>query len=347
MKVVELLHGPSTCGKTTYLRQADKQGLHAINLDRYYDQDDNITRLIDKIRLCEGHIVIDGYPYWVDKNFEEIKKYASLRHGIFLVPNRILSHRQKLKGTFKGEEEIFWTYDLLLNQFSEKEFKDVMFFHKEDILFFESKERAIAFINLMNVLPNEEAEKQFFEDYSKAQLQSGDKIYQTYASIDLPSYSIKGDTPCEKTFSFIAKNTDLKNKSVVEFGCHYGYLLHKCLENNARSALGLEANPDTIQVAERIAWLKQSAAEFKHYWLGREDFKKKRNITICTNMLHYVPANELEFALKTIFSNTSEVFFEVKKEQEKIVRIVGEENGFILTAGEKSDREERVLLYFR
>jgi len=342
-----ILHGASCSGKTSLFNKlkAANPGAEFITSEAFFnplDKEPNLKELHERINSSQNAL-IDGYPFWIN-GFQELE--GPLKHIVVFSPEYFIHNRQKRKQTFQESAKTREIYEKIL-EFAN--FKDLEFYYNLDDFEkkeFESPEAFWEFYNQESRKPYDWEEIEFCQQYWAKSLQSGDLCYQDYARIELPNVWLPGASPWMETWNAMSNLIDFRHRKVVEFGCHYGHYLFKALEIGSRSALGLEANAETVEVCKRLRFLKQLDARFKTFNLGIDDFEEKRDITICCNMLHYVKPEDLQKALKTLFSNTHKVFFEVKQEQRYAVCQFAYNAGFEIIF-EASSRDNRRMLYFK
>lgn len=179
----------------------------------------------------------------------------------------------------------------------------------------------------------------FFSDLDKM---PHDKYYQ---DIELPSgLQIPGYSESHKTWERLHCLIDFRDKDVLDLGCFHGFFSFKAEEAGARSIAGIEINENAIEVARRIAWLKNSKALFCQGDLANFKTNQVYGIVLVLNILHHV--RDIHGALQNIFRAGKLIVFEIPVTQEDIITQYANQFGFKPTGKMNSHREEREIIIF-
>lgn len=121
--------------------------------------------------------------------------------------------------------------------------------------------------------------------------------FNGYQSIELP-YGLK--TPGmdrSKSADFVFKYP-IKNKSVLDVGCKYGYFCNEALRRGAKRVTGIEISNENVKIARKIVelWNRNIEIQLKDFL----DFNssEKYDIVLFLNVLHHIVSPTL--ALKEI-----------------------------------------------
>lgn len=169
-----------------------------------------------------------------------------------------------------------------------------------------------------------------------------DKYYQ---DIELPSgLVIPGYSQSQETWKRLCHLVDFKDKDVLDIGCFHGFIAFKAEEAGARSVAGVELNENAIEVARRVAWLKNSRARFYQGDLASLKTDHVYDIVFALNMLHHV--KDIDQALKNIFEAGKLVIFEIPVDQEDIISQYAKQFTFELMRKANSHRADREIIIF-
>jgi SAM-dependent methyltransferase len=81
---------------------------------------------------------------------------------------------------------------------------------------------------------------------------------------------------------------DLAGRSVLDVGTAYGVFPYEAVERGAARALGLEPNPETFAVAERIAELHGGRWEVRRSRVEELGADERFDVVLFLNVLHHV-----------------------------------------------------------
>jgi SAM-dependent methyltransferase len=111
-----------------------------------------------------------------------------------------------------------------------------------------------------------------FTDYQKITLLSGEVI---------PGNDRK--PLAEKIFP-----ADFQGKTLLDVGCYYGFFLHEAIRRGASRAVGIEADPERFQIAEKLAGLWDNKVEVMEGLLEEVDCAEQFDFVTFLNVLHHV-----------------------------------------------------------
>jgi 2-polyprenyl-3-methyl-5-hydroxy-6-metoxy-1,4-benzoquinol methylase len=81
---------------------------------------------------------------------------------------------------------------------------------------------------------------------------------------------------------------DMTGKTVLDVGSSNGYFCFEALRRGARSAVGLEVNPDVVRKARLLADCLGAPAEFRVGDVERDRIDGRFDYVVCLNVLHHV-----------------------------------------------------------
>jgi len=161
-----------------------------------------------------------------------------------------------------------------------------------------------------------------------------------YQDLELDGRYITGLSKSYKTWDRIKTMVDFNGKSVVDYGCNYGYFSFKAEAAGAVDIIAVDALNAVVVKARSIAMTKYSKVHFVI-----SDLKKykpdKADIFMALNTLHHLKYDAE--VMKGIFSNAREVILELPVDDlikvDKVARLFG--FGFPVTSN--SHRQGRVI----
>lgn len=107
-----------------------------------------------------------------------------------------------------------------------------------------------------------------------------------YQKINLPfGLETPGDAKpefCEKIFR------DVAGKSVLDVGSYLGYFCQEALKRGARSAHGLEADPEKVRQAYALAEMNGLAPTFSIDDVESCELQQPYDVVLCLNVLHHL-----------------------------------------------------------
>lgn len=353
-KKLVIVLGDYGSGKTTFAKWYAKKN-NGMFLDfelLYFENTENeankfdifINRLAATIQKSSGHLfVMDGYQAITDgyEKFAE-PSFAHLRNRIdcdiqlclcFAAPHII--HQRQIAKVNKGliaspqdESEIkkitCSLYGLVVTTVSEPLFVDTtdgfQFISKQD---WQQRWRELNFFSDLDKVPH-------------------DKYYQ---DIELPSgLQIPGYSESHKTWERLHCLIDFTEKDVLDLGCFHGFISFKAEEAGAQNIVGVDINENAIEVARRIAWLKNSKVLFRQGELANLKTNHVYDIVLALNMLHHV--KDIDQALQNIFAAGKLIVFEIPVSQEGIITQCANQFAFQPMGKMNSHREEREIIIF-
>lgn len=108
-----------------------------------------------------------------------------------------------------------------------------------------------------------------------------------YQSIELP-YGLK--TPGmdrTKSANIIFRNS-VKDKSVLDIGCKYGFFCHEALLKGAKKVVGIDISQDNVYIAQNIVRLWGRDIEIRLGDFLEMDTSEKFDVVLFLNVLHHM-----------------------------------------------------------
>ena len=129
-----------------------------------------------------------------------------------------------------------------------------------------------------------------------------------YQDVELSDRYITGLSESYKTWERLNALVDFKGKSVIDYGCNYGYFCFKAEYAGATSVIGIDVSSSIINTAHSIGITKGSMVRFiiteiKAFWPNDSD------IIMALNTLHHL--NYDRRVLIRIFNSAATVIFEM------------------------------------
>ncbi len=166
-----------------------------------------------------------------------------------------------------------------------------------------------------------------------------------YEDIELPSgLVIPGYSQSHESWNRLYQLIDFKGKDVLDLGCFHGFFSFKAEEVGARNITGVELNENAIEVARRIAWLKNSKVCFCQGDIVSLETDYVYDIVLALNMLHHV--KDIHQALQNIFEAGKLIVFEIPLTQEDIITQYAKRFAFDFMGRANSHRPEREIIIF-
>lgn len=328
-----LVLGYSCSGKETYMRSI--YGGTGLRVSAEFfcveERAQSLVTLLDQ--FTDGaHLIIEGFPIHRRDYLEKLQNH-NVKYVITYAPLFILRQRLKTRKVELNWRDVQCHYHGLSRII---DFGKVAFYDTFENIYhtFANTERFWDEWDRINRPPTDTDEFIFLDSIT-------DKDNH-YADIILPHCTLKGVTPIEETWDKIKKlGVDFQDKVLLDIGCYEGYILHRALEDGALNVLGLDAHKGHLQNAVKIAWLKQSPANFLYFDINFNNLWFKRDIELCLNTLHYTDPS---VSLPKLFQYTRELVFEVNDEQVELVKQYAQ--GYTL-AEQCKGRVGRTILYFQ
>jgi len=341
---IALVLGCSCSGKETYMRYIHGGQCLPISAEEFRDKvpPSDLMALLDAL-VDKRNVIIEGFPF--DHLAELQEKHGVRAYIVTYAPGFVLVQRRKwgrpelsFEERQKSLEDVKAFYQRLLNVIDLS--KTTFFNSFENIDHTWTETEFWVEWERINRLPSRQDEQAFLEEVGK---EEGDH----YAPIVLPHHTYKGGTKTtnpEATWDKIRElGVDVTGKRIIDIGCYEGHTLHLALRDGAANVLGLDAHEAHLRNAVKIAWLKQSAANFLFFNISHNALHFANDMVLCLNMLHYTVPH---IGLPKIFQATREAVFEINNGQVPMVKQYAKQYGFDL-AGETSCRIARTILWFQ
>ena len=108
-----------------------------------------------------------------------------------------------------------------------------------------------------------------------------------YQSIDLP-FGLKTPGMDRSKSADIVFKYSVKNKSVLDIGCKYGYFCHEAILRGANVVNGIEISDANVEIAKKIVELWDRDIEIFEKDFLDTDFNKKFDVVLMLNVLHHI-----------------------------------------------------------
>jgi len=167
---------------------------------------------------------------------------------------------------------------------------------------------------------------------------------RNYQDIELRSTRLIGYTQSYKTWERLNSIYDFSNKSVIEYGCHYGYFLFKAEDAGASNLFGIDFNPVAIQKAHDIAVLRSSRARFLLADIKDYEPKYHFHVAFVLNTLHHL--NDDHDVWNRIFTYADDILVEVPIRSLEVIEEVAQKHAFYKIVQLNSHRYDRIVVRY-
>jgi len=152
---------------------------------------------------------------------------------------------------------------------------------------------------------------------------------------------ISGMTRSDRSWKNVSMlGVDFSGKRVVDLGSMHGYFSFKVEECGAAEIIGLELNPSSVSVAEYLAGVRDSVAEFRICDVNKDPLPEC-DIMMAMNMLHWV--KDLEGFVTAMGEVSKELVMEIGETQIKRIVNVLKPLGFSMRKTVKSHRPDKFI----
>ena len=152
------------------------------------------------------------------------------------------------------------------------------------------------------------SKKQWLSRWMEINLYGQLKDKGEYQDVELSGYTIRGLSRSYLTWERLAGMVGFKDKSVVDYGCNYGYFSFKAEEAGAASVTGVDISPSVLATTRSIAMVKNSKVHFVISDLYKYR-PKESDIIMALNTLHHIGYDRK--VLLRIFGFASTVILEL------------------------------------
>ena len=114
-----------------------------------------------------------------------------------------------------------------------------------------------------------------------------DTEFKGYQSINLPFGLKTPGMDRSKTADIIFKYA-VKDKSVLDIGCKYGYFCHEAIIRGANIVDGVEISPENVEIAKKIVKLWNRNINIIEGDFLEKDINKKYDVVLFLNVLHHI-----------------------------------------------------------
>ena len=108
-----------------------------------------------------------------------------------------------------------------------------------------------------------------------------------YQSIDLPFKLKTPGMDRSKSADIVFKHS-IKEKSVLDIGCKYGYFCHEALIKGASTVKGIDISDTNVEIAKKIVELWDRDIEIFEKDFLDTDFNEKFDVILLLNVLHHI-----------------------------------------------------------
>lgn len=81
---------------------------------------------------------------------------------------------------------------------------------------------------------------------------------------------------------------ELRDKTILDVGCYYGFFLHEAIRRGAKKAMGIEMDPERFRIASMLAPLWDGKVEVREGMLEDVVIDEQFDIVLFLNVLHHV-----------------------------------------------------------
>jgi SAM-dependent methyltransferase len=164
-----------------------------------------------------------------------------------------------------------------------------------------------------------------------------------YQDVELSDRKVVGLSESYKTWQRLEKLIDFKGRSVIDYGCNYGYFCFKAEEAGATQITGIDESRSVLDMATSIGITKKSKACFINIELTK--FKPpETNIIMALNVLHHLGYDEN--VLARMFRAAGTIVLEMPFIDYARVDTIARINDFITPVIVSSHREDRCIVVY-
>jgi 2-polyprenyl-3-methyl-5-hydroxy-6-metoxy-1,4-benzoquinol methylase len=165
-----------------------------------------------------------------------------------------------------------------------------------------------------------------------------------------------GSELCWKTWEHINElNIDFKDKTVYDIGCFDGYFSFKMADYGARTVVGIDLSPSAVNIYNHIcqAYQYDHCEAFCLDVMCCDFFKKKSDITVCLNMIHYIKMKDVTkymSVLRYMFDNSTHLVLEINESERPDFDSIAHEKNFklikVITSHRNTMYGQRYVLHY-
>ncbi len=301
-KNIHLIVGPSSCGKSTYIKELNKdlgyQVIMAHELKHNSDLKQDCIVHYNAFRPFNNSVEHLNNQFLEDEALRILLQEENNLTVHFLVVNKStlikrIVLRKNVEPLFKkifrkkypSNQILSLVLELDYNKFYENWFS---FFKDHDI-----SPNLIDSSSMFTELPSIGAAREILkenkkENYSKEEIQLVlKKIDFGYQKIELPfGLSTKGQSR-QESMDCIFKH-GLENKSLLDVGCAYGYFAFEAEKRKAKEVVGTELKAERFMGANIIKEIKGSDVEFLKTDIILEKFERNFDVVLLLNVIHHL-----------------------------------------------------------
>jgi len=111
--------------------------------------------------------------------------------------------------------------------------------------------------------------------------------FHGYQSLELP-YGLKTPGMDRSKSADFVFTYSIKNKSVLDVGCKYGYFCHEALLRGANKVTGIEINNENVKIARKIVELWNRDIEIQCKDFMDINSSEKYDVVLFLNILHHI-----------------------------------------------------------
>jgi SAM-dependent methyltransferase len=178
--------------------------------------------------------------------------------------------------------------------------------------------------------------------WGELQLYSDIINLKAYQDIELTDRTVVGLSQSYKTWERLNCLVYFKDKSVVDYGCNYGYFSFKAERAGASSVIGIDTQ-GVLTLTRRIAWVKHSNILFRPADLLNY-VPPDSDIILALNVLHHL--NYDRQVLNNMFNHGSTIVIECPVKDKMIIDIIADKYQFREPIVSNSHREDRCILIY-
>ena len=164
-----------------------------------------------------------------------------------------------------------------------------------------------------------------------------------YQDVELSDRTVTGLSKSYKTWDRLRSLIDFSGKSVIDYGCNYGYFCFKAEETGASIMIGVDESQSVINMATSIAMTKGSRAKFVTSEL--KNFKPiQTDIIMALNVLHHL--NYDSAVIMRMFKSAGMVVIEMPDKDLPKVDLIARSQKFGAPVIASSHREGRCIVIY-
>ena len=164
-----------------------------------------------------------------------------------------------------------------------------------------------------------------------------------YQDVELSDRTIVGLSKSYKTWDRLQALVDFKGKTVIDYGCNYGYFCFKAEEAGADRIIGVDESQSVLNLAISIGMTKKSQVKFKAIEL-KNYHPPDTDIVMALNVLHHL--NYDGGVVDAMFKCAGMVILEMPAKDLPVIEVVARSHRFPKPVIASSHREDRCIVIY-